>query len=106
MIDFKELQISLSDLLSKLPNYNSAYAEEELSYILTNYKKILDTVHNINENLKRNTNLYYSEISSLESEIHNSKWGKSTKSKNDSFNSARNGLESDIQALLSLIDRQ
>lgn len=105
MIEVTKHQLALQDLLEKLPNYNTAYAEKELSNILEEYRSILNSLQNINEDLRRNTKGHFSEISGIEREIHNTKWAKSDKARDLAFNDARKHLESDIQALIHLIRR-
>jgi hypothetical protein len=99
----REYYDKLIALIEGLPNYNSNYGGHELSGILSQYKSILDAVNQTNEDYKRNTNLYYTEISGIELGISQSHYAKSQKRKDEAFSDARNGLKSDIEALANLI---
>lgn len=99
----REYYDKLIALVDNLPHYNSNYAGHELSGILSQYKSILDAVNQTNEDYKRNTKLYYTEIWGIEVSISQSSDAKSQKRKNEGFSDARNGLKSDIEALAHLI---
>lgn len=99
----REYYDKLIALIENLPHYNSDYARHELPGILSQYKSILDVVNQTNEDYKRNTNLYYTEIWSIEFSISQSQDAKSQKRRDGAFSVARNGLKSDIEALAHLI---
>ena len=90
-------------LLDIFPRHNSLSSANELSNILREYKSILDTVNKTSEDYKRNTNMYYTEISDIEFDIKQSQQAKSQRQKQESFNDAINHLRDDISALASLI---
>ena len=91
-------------LIDRLPQYNTPRGVDELSNIFLEYKSILDIVNNTDDNLKRNTSLYYSEITNIEFNIKQSQYAKSKKQKDLAFNDAVSGLKSDIGALATLIE--
>lgn len=93
----------LLSLLDQLPRHNSSYGTDKLSDLLSHYKSILDTVNQTDDDYKRNTNLYYTEINGIEHNIHQSQYAKSQKQKDQSFYDAVNGLQSDMDALARLI---
>lgn len=71
----------LITLIESLPQYNSIRGAHELSSILSQYKSILDAVNQTNEDYKRNTNLYYTEIGGIELSISQSQYAKSQRRK-------------------------
>lgn len=99
----REYYDKLIALIENLPHYNSNHGGDELSGILSQYKSILDAVKRTNEDYRRNTNLYDTEIDGIDFSISQSHYAKSQKRKDQAFSDARNGLKFDIEALASLI---
>lgn len=99
----KELYTQLLELTKTLPVNNSITEAKRLSGILDKYKTILETVNQSSEELKRQTNLYYTEISRIENDINNSIVAKSKRQRDIAFYDAVKGLRSDMTALSRLI---
>jgi len=96
----------LNQLMECLPCATSARGVSDLNVILNKYTKILDTVNSYNESYKRSTSLYYSDIYAIRDNIDISVYTESQKEKSLAFESARDKLKKDIQALLILIRPQ
>ncbi|MEJ7683269.1 MAG: hypothetical protein WKG06_36505 [Segetibacter sp.] len=96
----------LNDLIECLPSINSSRSLSELNGILDKYTKILDFVNSYNENYKRATSVYYTDINTIRDNIQESLYAESQKGKNTAFENARNELKKDIQALAILIKPQ
>lgn len=102
----KEQLQHLNDLLESLPSIHSCRCFSELSGILNKYTRILDFVNSYNENYKRATSVYYTDINTIRDNIQTSLYGDSQREKSMSFENARNDLKKDIQALAILIKPQ
>lgn len=94
----------LLSLINQLPRHNSSRSVGELSTIFSNYKSILNSVNQTDDDYRRNTKSYYEEISRIQSDIQGAQKGKSQKQKDKAFFDAISGLELDIEALADLIN--
>ena len=102
----KEQLQHLARLLESLPSSNSCRGLSDLSGILGKYTRILDFVNSYNEDYKRSTTLYYSNITSIRDNIQQTLYGCSLKEKTMAFENARTELNTDIRALTILIHPQ
>ena len=93
----------LTSLLDTFPIHNSQRSADQLFKILSKYKSILDVVNKTNDDLKRNTNMHYSELDDIEFDIKQSQHANSQKQKDQSFKEAIGHLHDDISSLASLI---
>lgn len=96
----------LNNLLECLPSSTSCRGVSDLNYILVKYKRILDFVNSYNDNYKRATSLYYNDINTIRDNIEQSAYAETQKEKITAFESARDELKKDIQALSILIRPQ
>lgn len=94
----------LLSLINQLPRHNSSRSVGELSTIFSNYKSILNSVNQTDDDYSRNTNSYLTEISRIQSDIQGAQNGKSQKQKDKAFFDAISGLQLDIEALADLIN--
>ena len=93
----------LTALLDTFPTHNSQRGIDKLSKIFTEYKSILDVVNKTNDDLKRNTNMHYTELDDIMFDIKQSQLAKSQKQKDQSFKEAIDHLHDDISSLARLI---
>lgn len=93
----------LITLVDSLPIHNSQRSVEQLYKIFDDYKSILNIVNETNADLKRDTDMHYSELNDIQSEIEQSKNSKSQKQKDESFRDAINHLRDDISSLAEII---
>jgi hypothetical protein len=96
----------LLSLVDSLPNFDSTRSYSELNIILREYTKTLDWVNSYNEICKRNTNVYYTDISEIRDNIQRSLSASSNNHKYIAFDEARKALKSNIEALATLIKPQ
>lgn len=96
----------LNWLLDRLPSSTSCRGISGLTVILNKYKKILDFVNSYNDDYKRATSLYYNDINSVIVNMELSAYAESPEEKTEAFESAKNELRKDIQALSILIRPQ
>lgn len=96
----------LNRLLECLPSSTSCRGVSDLTVILNKYKRILDFVNSYNDTYKRATSLYYNDINAIRDHIELYVYAESAKEKIAAFESARDKLKKDIQALSILIRPQ
>lgn len=99
----KEQLDHLNHLLECLPSISSSRSFSDLNGILDKYTKILDFVNSYNENYKRATSVYYTDINTIRDNIQDSLYAESQREKNLAFESAGNELKKNIHALTILI---
>ncbi len=93
----------LDHLLDCLPSSTSCRGVSDLNYILEKYKRILDFVNSYDDNYKRATSLYYNDINTIRDSIELSAYAETQNEKIMAFESARDELKKDIEALSILI---
>lgn len=98
----EELQ-KLDILVNSLPATDSARSYSQLNVVLSKYTSILNYINSYNEEFKRATSLYYNDIPAIRDNIEYSLYSSSPKEKTTAFLNARKELETDIQALATLI---
>lgn len=99
----KEQLQHLNNLIDCLPSIHSSKSFSELSRILDKYKKILDYVNSYNEDYKRATSVYYTDINTIRDNIQVSLYAETQSEKKEAFENAGNELKKNIQALAILI---
>ncbi len=95
---------SLNELAEKVPAFNSSSCYSELDSVLAKYINILNSVSNTNTELKRQTNLYYNDISEIRNELQVSLYSNKHTKKVAAFENAANNLKTNILALAFLIE--
>ena len=96
----------LNVLTETLPSSTSSRGFSDLNVILSKYTKILNIVNSYNENYKRATSLYYNDISFIRDNIELSVNATRQEEKAVTFESARDKLRKEIEALTILIKPQ
>ncbi len=96
----------LNILLDGLPSSTSCRGFSDLNVILSKYTKILNFVNSYNENYKRATSLYYNDISCIRDNIELSVNAARQEEKEVTYESARDKLKKEIEALSILIKPQ
>lgn len=96
----------LNILLDTLPSSTSCRGFSDLNIILSKYTKILNFVNSYNENYKRATSLYYNDISFIRDNIELSVNEARQEEKEVTYESARDKLKKEIEALSILIKPQ
>jgi two-component SAPR family response regulator len=96
----------LLSLINSLPEFDSSRSYSQLNSILSEYTKTLNAVNSYNDNYKRDTNVYYNDISEIRDNIQTSLSASSPIQKNIAFNDARKALKSNIEALATLVKPQ
>ena len=96
----------LDSLLQYLPSSTSCRGISDLNFVLSKYTKILDFVSCCSENYRRATSLYYSGLNYIKDNIDISVYAEPGKEKNSAFESARDKLKKDIEALSMLVKPQ
>ena len=94
---------SLINLLDYIPSYNSSICYSQFDNILAKYIYILNYINSYNEDYKRSTNVYYSDISDIRDNIQRALYDNSSDTKIAAFERASNELKTDILALANLI---
>jgi hypothetical protein len=102
----KERFQHLLNLIDTLPSFDSIRSYSQLNSILSEYTKTLDFVNSYDDTYKRNTNVYYNDISEIRDNIQRSLSSTSPNQKTIAFNEAKNALKGNIQALAILIKPQ
>lgn len=93
----------LNTLVASLPIENSYRSSSELNSILNKYVRILDYVNSYNPEYKSATRVFYDDITTIRDNIHQLLIADSLQEKDKAFESARNELKTDLQALAILI---
>lgn len=96
----------LNILLDSLPSSTSCRGFSDLNVILSKYTKILNFVNSYNENYKRATSLYYNDINFIRDNIELSVNAARQEEKEVTYESARDKLKKEIEALSILIKPQ
>jgi hypothetical protein len=96
----------LLSLINSLPDFDTTRSYSQLNSILSEYTKTLDAVNSYNDIYKRDTNVYYNDISEIRDNIQRSLSASSPNQKNIAFNEARKALKSNIEALATLVKPQ
>jgi hypothetical protein len=98
----KEYYVSLQQLIGGMPVYNSRY-DSKLSDTFSKYKAILRKVETFSEYYRNATNMHDKGFVNIEANIRRSHNARSEKMKDEAFKDARDGLQSDIEALMAVI---
>lgn len=102
----KEQLQHLNTLLECLPSSTSCRGFSDLNVILSKYTKILNFVNSYDDNYKRTTSLYYSDISFIRDNIVISVNATEEKEKSMRYENAKEKLKKGIEALSILIRPQ
>jgi len=90
-------------LLYSLPEYNTPSSRNKLSDQISEYKAILDTVNQTNDDYNSSTNVYYAGLNPMERNLYLAKQGKTEFEKDQAFTDVVKALKSYINALSALI---